>query len=215
MISRTSLRSVQRIVRSGVLQNATAKQVNCAQLGSIRTIRNYSDKTILDLPTGKTITLADPNHPEYGDYKNPEPVLAQSRDPYAKYDDQQNRRNLNDPVNMDADLYDMWSPDYYDFVSDSEALKQNAIFFGLLFGVAGLVAYFQLNPEKPAMIRSFPYNGMAEALGSTSDENAPFYQAKVDHTAEKECGVLPQDVEQKSNTESYLKANDAFINTLK
>ena len=34
------------------------------------------------------------------------------------------------------------------------------------------------------MIRSFPYNGLADALGATSEETAPFYQNKPDLTAE-------------------------------
>lgn len=179
------------------------------QLNMIR--QNSTKATIYDQVTGKTIPLADPEHPEWADYKNPPAILAQKKDPYVKYDDQQNRRNLNDPVNMDEDLYDIWSPDYYDFVSDSTALKHNGIFFGLLFGVAGVVAYFQLNPEKPAMIRSFPYNGLADALGATSKEDAAFYQNKPDVDAEKECGVLPEESDVASNRDSYEKSNALYI----
>lgn len=193
---------------SNVLLKSTA--INSAT--QLRLLRQNSTKaTIYDQVTGKTIQLTDPEHPEWADYKNPAPVLAQKRDPYAKYDDPQNRRNLNDPVNMDEDLYDIWSPDYYDFVSDSTALKHNGIFFGLLFGIAGVVAYFQLNPEKPAMIRSFPYNGLADSLGATSKEDASFYQNKPDVDAEKECGVLPEESDVASNRDAYEKSNASFI----
>ena len=193
---------------SNVLLKSTA--INSAT--QLRLLRQNSTKaTIYDQVTGKTIQLTDPEHPEWADYKNPPPVLAQKRDPYAKYDDPQNRRNLNDPVNMDEDLYDIWSPDYYDFVSDSTALKHNGIFFGLLFGIAGVVAYFQLNPEKPAMIRSFPYNGLADSLGATSKEDASFYQNKPDVDAEKECGVLPEESDVASNRDAYEKSNASFI----
>ncbi|KAG5419185.1 hypothetical protein I9W82_002952 [Candida metapsilosis] len=193
---------------SNVLLKSTA--INSAT--QLRLLRQNSTKaTIYDQVTGKTIQLTDPEHPEWADYKNPPPVLAQKRDPYAKYDDPQNRRNLNDPVNMDEDLYDIWSPDYYDFVSDSTALKHNGIFFGLLFGIAGVVAYFQLNPEKPAMIRSFPYNGLADSLGATSKEDASFYQNKPDIDAEKECGVLPEESDVASNRDAYEKSNASFI----
>ncbi|KAI5960920.1 hypothetical protein KGF57_001852 [Candida theae] len=194
---------------SNVLLKATSTN-SIKQLNLIR--QNSTKATIYDQVTGKTIVLTDPEHPELADYKNPPPVLAQKKDPYVKYDDQQNRRNLNDPVNIDEDLYDIWSPDYYDFVSDSTALKHNGIFFGLLFGIAGVVAYFQLNPEKPAMIRSFPYNGLADALGATSKENASFYQNKPDLDAEKECGVLPEESDVASNRDSYEKSNASFIN---
>ena len=41
------------------------------------------------------------------------------------------------------------------------------------------------------MIRSFPYNGLADALGATSEETAPFYQNKPDLTAEKNVAFYP------------------------
>ena len=114
-------------------------------------------------------------------------------------------------MHIDEDMLDLWSPDYYDHVSDSTALKHNAIFFGLIFGISAVIAYFQLNPEKPAMIRSFPYNGLADALGATSEETAPFYQNKPDLTAEKECGILPADNDITNNQAAYKKENSEFI----
>ncbi|CAK9439610.1 uncharacterized protein LODBEIA_P37100 [Lodderomyces beijingensis] len=205
MISRIGLRSTRGA--SGLVRSTPCAAARHVQMTSLR---SYSDKTIFDLPTGKTIVLADPERPEFGDYKNPKPVLAQDKDPYQKYDDQQNRRNLNDPVHIDEDMLDVWSPDYYDFVSNKEALKQNGIFFGLIAGVAAIVAYLQLNPEKPAMIRSYPFNGLANELGATSEDNAAFYQAKPDLSAEKECGVLPADGEIESNKKEYLAENKGF-----
>ena len=62
-----------------------------------------------------------------------------------------------------------------------------------------------IKPRKPAMIRSFPYNGLADALGATSEETAPFYQNKPDLTAEKECGILPADNDITNNQAAYKK----------
>ncbi|CAI5758016.1 unnamed protein product [Candida verbasci] len=204
MISRLGLRS-------------TKLSTNYRILSSIKSIRSYATDsskpaTIYDQTTGETITLADPQHPEYADYKNFPPQFAQKKDPYLKYDDQQNRRNKNDPVNMDADMYDIWSPDVYDFRSNTTALKQIAIFFGSIFGFAGIIYYFQLNPEKPGNIKSYPYDGLAKELGSTSKDNDYLYQAQPDTTAEEECGILPADKTIEENKAKYIKENEKFIN---
>ncbi|RCK55368.1 hypothetical protein Cantr_04285 [Candida viswanathii] len=209
MISRLGLRSSKLALpssRRAIINTPT-------RLGLTRTYAPgvTTKTTIYDQTNGRTIQLADPDHPELADYKNPEFVLKQTLDPYAKYDDPQNRRNLNDPMHIDEDMLDMWSPDYYDYVADSVALKHNAIFFGSIAGIAAIIYYFELYPEKPAMIRSFPYNGLADALGATSKENAPFYQNKPDLTAEQELGVLPADNDITQNKQLYEKENADFI----
>lgn len=167
--------------------------------------------TITDHATGKVITLTDPKHPEIADYQQPTPVLAQDKDPYAKWDDPQNRRNFNDPLHSDEDLYDIWSPDYFQFVSDRTALKHNAIFFLLVFGFGAAIWYFELNPEKPAMPRSFPYGGLAKELGSGGDEDDEFYRVKPDHTAESELGFLAADDLVAANQQAYIDANADFL----
>lgn len=174
-------------------------------------LRALTTKTsITDHLTGKVIPLADPARPELADYQNPEPELAQLRDPYAKYDFQQMRRNKDEPMSIDDDLYDMWSPDYYQFVSDKTALKQNGIFFGVVLGFGALIAYFQLNPEKPAMPRSFPYNGLAKDLGSGADKDDYFYKVRTDSTADA-LGTLADDSEIAAQKEAYLLANADFF----
>lgn len=178
-----------------------------------RSARPLTTKTsIVDHTTGKTIQLTDPTHPELGDYPTYKPVLAQDKDPYAKYDDPQNRRNFNDPLPHDYDMYDIWSPDYYQFVSDKTALKHNAIFFGLFLGFGAVLYYFQANPEKPAMPRSYPFGGLARELGSGKEEDDEFYRVKPDGTAEKELGFLKPLDSIRANTEAYKSANADFIN---
>lgn len=196
MLARLGVNAVRAFPRSSIRLYAT--------------VPHTTRDTIVD-GYGKIIKLTDPNHPEMGDYPNPKPMLAQDKDPYQKYDDQQNRRNLNDPVNIDDDYYDMWSPDYFQPVSDKTALLHNAIFFGLVFGFGATIWYFQLNPEKPAMPRSYPFGGLAKDLGSGSPEADYFYRVKPDTTAEQELGFLANDSEVDSARESYEKENASFI----
>lgn len=181
----------------------------CIPRGSIRLLTTKN--TITDHTTGRVIRLTDPNHPEIGDYNNVKPVLAQLKDPYAKYDDQQNRRNKNDPLNIDEDYYDIWSPDYFQFVSDKTALKHNGIFFSIVIGFGAAIWYFELNPAKPAMPRSYPFGGLAKELGSGSEEDAHFYRVKPDTTAEQELGFLSDDSQIQDNQKAYEKANADFL----
>lgn len=166
--------------------------------------------TITDHVTGEVITLADPSRPECGAYQNPPIELAQNKDPYAKYDFQQNRRNFNDPLHIDEDLYDIWSPDYMQPVSDATALKHNAVFFGLFLSIVGAITYFELSPEKPAMPRSFPYNGLAEFLGSGSEKDDFFFQVRPDAEAQK-AGILPEENDVNEQKEAYLRDNASFL----
>lgn len=167
--------------------------------------------TITDQGTGRVITLTDPNRPEIADYPNPAPEFSQHRSPYDKFDDPQNRRNLNEPLNIDADMYDMWSPDYHSFVDDKTALLHNAIFLSTVAAIAAGIWYFQLNPEKPAMPRSYPFNGLAKDLGATGDEDAAFYRVRPDTTAEEELGFLKDDEDVIANKKAYEAANADFI----
>lgn len=144
------------------------------------------------------------------DYPDIEPKLALLKDPYAKYDFQQMRRNKNEPLSFDDDLYDMWSPDYYQFVPDKTALKHNGVFFGFIFSLCAAVAYFELAPEKPAMPRSFPSNGLAKSLGSGSDDTDYFYKVRSDALAE-EAGFLADDADVVALKEAYVAANADFI----
>lgn len=167
--------------------------------------------TITDHITGKVITLSDPKHPEMADYPNPKPEFAQHRDPNLKYDDPQNRRNFNEPLNFDADMYDMWSPEYHSYVDDKSALLYNGVFFGLVAAFAGVIWYFELNPGKPAMPRSYPFNGLAKDLGASGSEDAEFYRVRPDNTAEEQLGLLPEDADVASNKKLYKEANKDYI----
>lgn len=186
--------------------------LNASRCISRRSVRFLTTKnTITDHNTGRVIKLTDPSRPEIADYDNVKPVLAQDKDPYVKYDDQQNRRNINDPLNIEEDYYDIWSPDYFQFVSDKTALKHNGIFFSLIIGFGTAIWYFELNPAKPAMPRSYPFGGLAKDLGSGSKEDEYFYRVKPDTTAKQELGFLANDNQIEENKKAYEQANADFL----
>lgn len=184
-----------------------ASRLPCISRGSVRFLT--TETTIQDHATGKVIKLTDPAHPEYADYPDVKPVLAQDKDPYAKYDFPQLRRNFGEKMNINDDLYDIWSPDYFQFVSDKTALKHNAIFFSFILSIAFGIYYFELTPEKPAMPRSYPYNGLAKDLGSGSEKTDYFYKVRTDESA-GELGVLAEDSDIAAQRAAYEKANADF-----
>lgn len=186
----------------------TAARLPRVSLGGVRCLT--TETTITDHATGKVIKLTDPAHPEMADYPNPEPELAQNKDPYAKYDFPQLRRNFGDKLNFNDDMYDIWSPDHFLFVSDKTALKHNAIFFSTILAIAAGIYFLELNPEKPAMPRSYPYNGLAKDLGSGSEKTDYFYKVKTDEAA-NEAGVLSDDADVKAQQTAYEDANAEFI----
>lgn len=194
MLSRLGIKATARLLRPS--------------LNGVRCLT--TETTITDQATGRVIKLTDPAHPELADYPNVKPELAQNKDPYAKYDFPQLRRNFGDKLNINDDMYDMWSPDYFQFVSDKTALKHNAIFFSTILALAAGIYFFELNPEKPAMPRSFPYNGLAKDLGSGSEKTDYFYKVKTDDNAAA-AGVLPDDADVKAQQTAYEEANAEFI----
>lgn len=120
--------------------------------------------------------------PLLGDYPDIKGDLYFKRSPYVKYDDQQNRRNFNEPLDPNDDLLNMWSPDYYQPVSDATALKYSAVFFGGIATFAGILYTF-FYPEKPAVPRNYPYGGLAKDLGSGNQEEDHLHAARIDHKA--------------------------------
>lgn len=106
-------------------------------------------------------------------------VPPQYRDPYEKYDDQQNRVNFGEEIHPYHDYMDMWSPDHIQPVSDSTAFKHFGIFFGALSLFGYSIYALDIWPEKPAMPRSYPYGGLFRDLGGKEGEEELF-QARVD-----------------------------------
>lgn len=87
------------------------------------------------------------------------------RSPDQKYFDQQNRRDFNQPLHLDDDVLNLWSPHLYEEVSDSTAVKWQLYFFGCigLFS-AGCYWYTGGKPQRKAVPRQYP-DGLVKDLG--------------------------------------------------
>lgn len=119
-------------------------------------------------PKSKTILT------QLGDYPDVDPFPAQLRNPYKKYDDQQDRRNRDQPLSVNDDLYDIWSPDRFTHFKNGDALKYFTGFLVLFFGGAYIATNFV--PEKSAIPREFPYEGLWKESGGTEKSKAEFAQ---------------------------------------
>ncbi|KAF5121331.1 hypothetical protein DV495_000914 [Geotrichum candidum] len=111
---------------------------------------------------------------QLGNYPEVPFEYYQHRNPYKKYDDQQLRRNFNEPLHQNYDYIDLWSPDRFDAYPDSVAIRNNLIFIALISGFSFTCWYF-FYPERVAAPRSYPYGGLYKALGG-SEEDKEVYQ---------------------------------------
>ncbi|KAK9472163.1 putative NIAM subunit of mitochondrial NADH:ubiquinone oxidoreductase [Dipodascopsis tothii] len=111
-----------------------------------------------------------------GDYPKYPYEFAQKRDPTAKYDEQQLRRNFNEPLHEDDDMLNMWSPDVHDYVPNSTAFRYLASFF-LSIGAFGVFASY-FTPDAPAAPRVFP-EGLYKELGGV-ENGSQIVAARVD-----------------------------------
>ncbi|ODV64237.1 uncharacterized protein ASCRUDRAFT_24134, partial [Ascoidea rubescens DSM 1968] len=114
-----------------------------------------------------------------GDYPDLPVKYFFDKDPYAKYDDQQNRRNFNEPLHAEDDMYNMWSPDTFPTDSYSYAVKANLIFLSFCIVFFGGLTYISYE-HKPAMPRNYPHGGLAKDLGAKDENDAHLYAAFID-----------------------------------
>lgn len=108
-------------------------------------------------------------------------VPPQYRDPYKKYDDQQNRVNFNEEIHPYHDYMDMWAPDHVQSVSDKTAVRSLLTFFGAISLFAYSIYALDVWPDKPAMPRAY-VDGLYKDLGGREGEQELF-QARVDKSA--------------------------------
>ncbi|ODV96792.1 hypothetical protein PACTADRAFT_48607 [Pachysolen tannophilus NRRL Y-2460] len=121
-----------------------------------------------------------PKEYHYVDYPKIKAINYQKRDPYLKYDDQQNRRNFNEPLHPNADALDMWSPDYFDFISDRVGIRWFLTLFAVIGAGSGIIYFGNFYPDRPVYPRTYPHGGLAKDLGSRTDEDAHLYAARID-----------------------------------
>ncbi|KAI5781834.1 hypothetical protein EDC01DRAFT_231929 [Geopyxis carbonaria] len=98
-----------------------------------------------------------------GGYVNPAYERRQFRDPYAKWWDQQERRNFGEPVHEDNDMLGRFSPEEYTWINPAKGAAQIGMFIATVFGLCGVI--YTWYPDKPAVPRTFPHNGLEVALG--------------------------------------------------
>ncbi|KAF5101389.1 hypothetical protein D0Z00_000868 [Geotrichum galactomycetum] len=110
---------------------------------------------------------------QLGNYPEVPFEYYQHRNPYKKYDDQQLRRNFNEPLHQNYDYIDLWSPDRFDLYPNSLAIRNNLIFIALISGFSFTCWYF-FYPERVAAPRSYPHGGLYKALGGTEEDKEVF-----------------------------------------
>jgi len=107
-----------------------------------------------------------------GDYPNLPERSYQLRDPYAKYWDQQDRRNFGEPLHEEDDIMSIWMPDRHDesTTTANEALRNLCIAFGLLGFVYYLSTFYNEENSSEVVPRLFPYENLY--LENGGDPNA-------------------------------------------
>lgn len=121
-----------------------------------------------------------PPETHYPDYPSVAPVNLQHRNPYLKYDDQQNLRNFGEPLHPHHDLLSVWAPDHINTVDDRTALRWFFTFFGSIGLFSAGIYYGEFYPERPAMPRTYPYDGLAVDLGARGDHDKHLYAARAE-----------------------------------
>ena len=107
----------------------------------------------LDEPDPQLDGLGYPRVPSYS---------RQWRNAYAKWDDPQERCNLDEPLHAEEEMMGIWAPDVHR-ISVSSALVNLAVAFtglGLVLATAASLA-----PSSPVVPRTFPFDGLTKELG--------------------------------------------------
>ncbi|TYJ54138.1 hypothetical protein B9479_005236 [Cryptococcus floricola] len=107
------------------------------------------------LPPGQEV---DPQLNGYPQLPN---ETLQKRQPFGWWDVQE-RKNFGEVVHESEDVIGMWGPDVHKTSWQSALLQLSGA-----FGLVGVAAFFliQTRPERPAVAREYPYNGLEQELG--------------------------------------------------
>ncbi|KAI3480074.1 hypothetical protein L1887_57851 [Cichorium endivia] len=104
----------------------------------------------------------DAKDPQLGDYPDLPFVSLQQRKYSPKWWDTQEKRNFGETLHEQDDVLSVWAPDVH-AVPASSALRQFIVAIGVV-GVFGSIVY-AATPEKPALPRTYPRDGLAAELG--------------------------------------------------
>ncbi|RMZ87667.1 hypothetical protein DV736_g5106, partial [Chaetothyriales sp. CBS 134916] len=109
----------------------------------------------------------DPNM--NGGYINPPAIKRSARDPYADWDDKQERRNFGEPVHEDNDILGVFSLHDYTHMTPARALLCWTVFIG---AVTGLYYTVKTNlPDKPSYPKEYE-GGLDRELGGAGSVRA-------------------------------------------
>jgi len=109
----------------------------------------------------KPLDEPDPQLDALG-YPRVESLSRQWRNPYAKWDDPQERCNFDEPLHAEEEMMGIWAPDVHR-ISVSSALMNMAVAFAGLGVVLASAAY--MAPASPVVPRTFPFDGLSKELG--------------------------------------------------
>ncbi|KAJ6521314.1 hypothetical protein B0H19DRAFT_1204048 [Mycena capillaripes] len=117
--------------------------------------------------------VKEPN-PQLNGYPELPNVSSQYRNPLG-WDDKLLRRNFGDTVHHHEEVNSMWGPDV-PVIPPDRALRQFFIAAGCFVG-AGLFMRTFLVPERPAIPREYPFNGLEVELGGNRvrQSSVPLY----------------------------------------
>ncbi|KAI8081456.1 uncharacterized protein BX664DRAFT_340435 [Halteromyces radiatus] len=116
------------------------------------------------LDTGEVI-----QDPQIGDYPNLPRNSTQARGPFGWWDPQ-DKRNFGETLHEEDELLGVWAPDLHTY-SPYKALAQLALATGVLTAFAGLV--YSTYPERPAVQRTYPNDGLKKDLGFREGDARP------------------------------------------
>ncbi|ORY75796.1 hypothetical protein BCR37DRAFT_383955 [Protomyces lactucae-debilis] len=108
-------------------------------------------------------TMASDPQANIGDYPTNIPAInRQTRSETVKWDNQQDRRNFNEPLHELDDVLTVFGPDVHTHVKPRTAFFHLGVWLACFMGVVGFgkIMFFEL----PAERRTYPYNGLEKEL---------------------------------------------------
>ncbi|KAJ9474159.1 hypothetical protein PHBOTO_004215 [Pseudozyma hubeiensis] len=109
-----------------------------------------------------TSRVAASKDPQLGDYPDLPFVSQQQRKYSPKWWDPQEKRNFGETPHEQDDVLSVWAPDVH-AVPASSALRQFLVAIGVVVLFGSTV--YAGTPEKPALPRTYPRDGLATELG--------------------------------------------------
>ncbi|PCH42191.1 hypothetical protein WOLCODRAFT_137755 [Wolfiporia cocos MD-104 SS10] len=107
--------------------------------------------------------------PQLGDYPHV-PAISKQYRPARGWQDPQMRRNFGEPPHPYEEMLSMWGPDA-PHVPPSTALGHFTIAWLAIAGF-GAFTYYNLVPQRLAVPREYPYDGLVVELGGLEENKA-------------------------------------------